>query len=404
MRVCNLQLDAHSIFITIGTVPELVVQIAYHFKIICELLCTQSYQHILPSLTNEVTYSLEFIKKATERLEIMSLDTDCYLLFECMKTDMLTYLATADKALERFNLQNDIDEVGQLLAVELNSILPFELIHFMIYLGNVGTMLGIALSEQMVDPASASTYLTVVENLQTGSLSEEYMAVSDEVQALVLKSVTDPLEVKERSRVRELCVWQAENFLTHFRPEVFDVTGYSEQLTAIAERNHLCLCPRCDAAVEVDNWQNSQLMKLLEQEKYDDLYTACLSSVSLTSSSFQVLRSKLEQLLWKQESISTGIQQELDELQMSLKMVKSNVVVKTLEGVVERKLIELEHVSKTLYKLKQIHHHLGHIGDQRKTNDIDDLTLLDMLKRIALNARSDRSRLLELLSLTSAYS
>lgn len=419
---------SHVVASDVGSVPELAVQIAYHFRIIIELLCSHTYQHILPSLSDRVTHSLEFIQNAAQQLEIMSCDTDCYLLFECMKTDLLTYIETADEALKRSNLQTDIDEVGQLLTVELNSILPYELVYFMSYLSNLGGLLRTVLWGQMINIESASTYCTVMESVPTDSLSSEYMSVSDEVQALVLKSVTNPLEVQELSRLHKLCIWQAENFLTHFRPEVFDVTGYSEQLTAIAERNHLCLYFGCDKsgqkpiktngqqpveetdlqanghiAVVIAGQQCSHLMELLEQGKYDDLYTGCLASVTVQSSCFQVLRSRLEQLLLKQESMLTAIQQDVDELGRSLKMVKSSVVVRTLEGAKEQKLIQMEDVSRTLHKLKQILQHLGRNRDERKKNDFDDLTLLNILKRIASDAKSDHHRLLELLSSTSSY-
>ena len=227
--------------------------LAYHFRLRCELLCIHTAQHLLQSIAVEVATSLTVSQEIAGKLEIMLPGSEICRLFNTLRQRVLKYLTTADKFGERFELHMDIDEVGDRLACELSELVPVELVEFISYLQNVSAVIGITMHGDALDWDAANIYVNTTVKIPPGALSQEYMEVNDNLRQLVFESMTRELSEEEIGRFHSLSVWQSENFLGHFRPTVFDLTGYSPSLTSLARRQNLSLCPLVtDRLIESD--------------------------------------------------------------------------------------------------------------------------------------------------------
>lgn len=243
----------------LGDVASLVAYLAYHYRLRCELLCIHTSQHLLPSIAAEVSASLTFILAAADRLEVMVRGSECRRLFNTVKQRALKYLTTADKFGERFELHGDLDDIGDRVAFELSDVLPMELVDFFSYLQNVNAVIGITMHGDAPDWDAGNIYMNTTATLSPGAWSQEYMQVNDSLRELVRQSLTRALSEEEVGQLYSLSVWQSENFLSHFRPHVFDLSGYSPNLTSLAKRHSLSLC-------------------LLVSERYEESSMACCSS------------------------------------------------------------------------------------------------------------------------------
>jgi hypothetical protein len=227
----------------IGDVATLVAYLAYHFRLRCELLCIHTAQHLLQSIADEMSSSLTVCQEIAGKLEIMLPGSELCRLFNTLKQRVLKYLKSADKFGERFEVHMDIDEVGDRLACELSELMPMEVVEFISYLQNVSAVIGITMHGNALDWDAANIYISTTIKISPGAFSQEYMEVNDSLRELVIESMTRELSEEEIGQVYSLSVWQSENFLSHFKSTMFDLTGYNPKLTSLARRQNLSLCP-----------------------------------------------------------------------------------------------------------------------------------------------------------------
>ena len=129
------------------------------------------------------------------------------------------------RAERRFTVHSELSNVADAIALELGAFLPFRLVRLMSYAQNMSAVVGITSSAEMLDDRASRTYISTTDSLVVGSFSDEYWRTNETLRDLVRKSTTNELTDGDVCRVYELTVWQADNILSHFRPEAFDLEG-----------------------------------------------------------------------------------------------------------------------------------------------------------------------------------
>lgn len=427
---------------------------------------------MLPSVAAEISASLTFCQGIADKLEIMLPGSECRQLFNTMKQRALKYLKTADKFGERYELGVDIDDVGDLLAVELSDLVPLELVQFMSYLQNVAAVIGITMHGESLDWGAGNVYMNTTAKLVPGAWTQEYMHVNDNLRELVRQSKMRELSEEEVGRLHELSVWQSENFLSHFRPHVFDLSDYNPNLTSLAKRHGLSLCPlvtdrseegcsshdrpeiqhttvvaTCEetetnntdkdssslqsgmrdshqvegdstSKVRYSDGQESRgeylskvedmmetldvghdlVPNVLAGDSIDDLEAGLSAAMPLTQ--LQIAKRQVELMAQKLHRHILGMQREIKQLRSVMQSSIAEVVLRTLDGTVQSKRIEVQSATEKLDRItgveEQITTLIEHATKQSSRQGLHVLPVPELLSTTLVSSRSQVSVLLEL--------
>jgi hypothetical protein len=269
----------------IENVSTLVAYLVYHFRLRCCLLCEETPIHLLGDVFPEIDSSLGVVQLIADRLRIMAAGGPTRACWETVKEMIVAFVTKErDHASGRREVSYSLDEMARRLEMDLNLVVPHQLMSVFSYASNMQSVISLCRSKRAIQRRTAQVYASSVRRINQGAFSNEYYHINDQIVEILKVVNRRQLFLEEVEKVYELSVWQSENFLSHFRKETFasldrSATSFGSQrrvdrtvlpLTEIVIVKNPLQSSRDSKNSKMDTNDHSQLLLSNPNRKEDD--------------------------------------------------------------------------------------------------------------------------------------